>query len=48
VDEDRQDPPDLSALADRAGRLAGALVGAGLGHGDRILWLGQNRFGFWS
>jgi len=31
-------------LADRAGRLAGALVGAGVGQGDRILWLGQNSF----
>jgi long-chain acyl-CoA synthetase len=31
-------------LADRVQRLAGALAGAGVGVGDRVLWLGQNSF----
>jgi acyl-CoA synthetase (AMP-forming)/AMP-acid ligase II len=31
-------------LDDRASRLANALAAAGVGHGDRILWLGQNSF----
>ena len=29
---------------DRTNRLANALAAAGVGHGDRILWLGQNSF----
>jgi len=29
---------------DRVNRLANALLGAGVGEGDRILWLGQNSF----
>ncbi|MDB5393864.1 MAG: hypothetical protein JWM91_1370 [Rhodospirillales bacterium] len=44
VDEDgriRLTYPELDARVDR---LAGALIGAGLGAGDRILWLGQNSF----
>ena len=44
VDEDgrvRLTYPELDA---RVCRLAGALIGAGLGAGDRILWLGQNSF----
>src|SRR2546429_5367185 len=31
-------------LDDRSNRLANALAAAGVGHGDRILWLGQNSF----
>jgi acyl-CoA synthetase (AMP-forming)/AMP-acid ligase II len=31
-------------LDDRSNRLANALVAGGVGHGDRILWLGQNSF----
>lgn len=31
-------------LDDRVNRLAGALAGAGVAEGDRILWLGQNSF----
>ena len=31
-------------LDERANRLASALAAAGVGHGDRILWLGQNSF----
>jgi acyl-CoA synthetase (AMP-forming)/AMP-acid ligase II len=31
-------------LDDRSNRLASALAAAGVGHGDRILWLGQNSF----
>src|SRR2546429_7380331 len=31
-----------SELDDRSNRLANALAAAGVGHGDRILWLGQN------
>ena len=31
-------------LDERANRLANALAAAGMGHGDRILWLGQNSF----
>ncbi|HKF92378.1 MAG TPA: AMP-binding protein, partial [Acidimicrobiia bacterium] len=31
-------------LDDRTNRLANALAAAGVGHGDRILWLGQNSF----
>ncbi len=31
-------------LDDRANRLANALAAAGVGHGDRVLWLGQNSF----
>ena len=31
-------------LDDRASRLANALAAGGVGHGDRILWLGQNSF----
>ena len=33
-----------SELDDRTNRLANALAAAGVGHGDRILWLGQNSF----
>ncbi|HKY92865.1 MAG TPA: AMP-binding protein [Nevskiaceae bacterium] len=29
---------------DRVGRLASALAASGIGHGDRVLWLGQNSF----
>src|SRR2546423_3787801 len=29
---------------DRANRLANAFAAAGVGHGDRIVWLGQNSF----
>ena len=31
-------------LDDRTNRFANALAAAGVGHGDRILWLGQNSF----
>src|SRR5262249_61452192 len=31
-------------LDDRSNRLANAFAAAGVGHGDRILWLGQNSF----
>jgi acyl-CoA synthetase (AMP-forming)/AMP-acid ligase II len=31
-------------LDDRTNQLANALAAAGVGHGDRILWLGQNSF----
>ena len=31
-------------LDDRTNRLANALAADGVGHGDRILWLGQNSF----
>jgi len=31
-------------LDERVNRLAGALAGAGVGPGDRVLWLGQNSF----
>ncbi|BDH09658.1 AMP-binding protein [Streptomyces hygroscopicus] len=31
-------------LDDRVNRLAGSLAAAGLGRGDRIMWLGQNSF----
>jgi acyl-CoA synthetase (AMP-forming)/AMP-acid ligase II len=31
-------------LDDRTNRLANALAAAGVGHGDRILWVGQNSF----
>src|SRR5438477_9943955 len=31
-------------LDDRSNRLANALAAAGVSHGDRILWLGQNSF----
>jgi acyl-CoA synthetase (AMP-forming)/AMP-acid ligase II len=44
VDEDGRIRLTYPQLADRAGRLAGALVGIGVGQGDRILWLGQNSF----
>ncbi len=33
---------DFPALDGRVNRLANALVGAGVGEGDRLLWLGQN------
>ena len=44
VDEDGKIRLTYPQLADRAGRLAGALFGIGVGQGDRILWLGQNSF----
>jgi acyl-CoA synthetase (AMP-forming)/AMP-acid ligase II len=44
VDEDGKIRLIYPELADRTGRLVGALVGAGIGQGDRILWLGQNSF----
>jgi acyl-CoA synthetase (AMP-forming)/AMP-acid ligase II len=31
-----------AVLADRIGRLAAVIEGLGVGHGDRVLWLGQN------
>jgi acyl-CoA synthetase (AMP-forming)/AMP-acid ligase II len=34
----------FAGLHDRVERLAGALTDAGVGRGDRILWLGQNSF----
>jgi acyl-CoA synthetase (AMP-forming)/AMP-acid ligase II len=37
-----QDRHDYRTLRDRVLRLAGALEAAGVGPGDRILWLGQN------
>ena len=33
---------DYAALDERVNRLANALLGAGVGAGDRLLWLGQN------
>ncbi len=44
VDEDGSIRLTYPAFAVRVDRLAGALIGAGLGSGDRILWLGQNSF----
>ncbi len=35
---------NYAELDDRSNRLANALAAAGVGHGDRILWLGQNSF----
>jgi long-chain acyl-CoA synthetase len=54
--EHRRSRPDRSAVVDgditltyrqldeRANKLATAMLGYGLGHGDRIAWLGQNSF----
>ncbi len=44
VDEDGRVRLTYPQLARRIDRLAGALIGAGIGPGDRILWLGQNSF----
>jgi acyl-CoA synthetase (AMP-forming)/AMP-acid ligase II len=44
VDEDGRIRLTYPELDTRVDRLAGALIGAGLGAGDRILWLGQNSF----
>ena len=44
VDEDGKIRLTYPQLAARAGGLAAALVGIGVGQGDRILWLGQNSF----
>ena len=44
VDEDGNLRLTYPEIGTRADRLAGALIGAGLGAGDRILWLGQNSF----
>lgn len=35
-------------LDERTNRLANALTGAGVGPGDRVLWLGQNSFRIWE
>jgi acyl-CoA synthetase (AMP-forming)/AMP-acid ligase II len=42
VDGDRR--LTYAELHDRVERLAGALAAAGVGRGDRVLWLGQNSF----
>jgi acyl-CoA synthetase (AMP-forming)/AMP-acid ligase II len=44
VDDDGAIRLTYPALVDRVDRLTGALIGAGIGLGDRILWLGQNSF----
>lgn len=44
VDEDGRIRLTYPELDTRVGWLTGALIGAGLGPGDRILWLGQNSF----
>jgi long-chain acyl-CoA synthetase len=44
VDEDGRVRLTYPELAARTDRLAGALIGAGITAGDRILWLGQNSF----
>ena len=60
IREHRRSFPDGVALVDgdvrltwpqldeRTNRLAGALADAGVGPGDRILWLGQNSFRIWE
>lgn len=60
IREHRRSYPDAIALVDgevrltwpeldeRTNRLADALTGAGIGPGDRILWLGQNSFRIWE
>ncbi|WP_069767250.1 AMP-binding protein [Streptomyces sp. LUP30] len=60
IREHRRSFPDRVALVDgdvrltwpqldeRTNRLAGALADAGVGSGDRILWLGQNSFRIWE
>lgn len=60
IREHRRSFPDGVALVDgdvrltwpqldeRTNRLAGALAEAGVGSGDRILWLGQNSFRIWE
>ncbi|WP_033318305.1 AMP-binding protein [Streptomyces yerevanensis] len=60
IREHRHSYPDAVALVDgevrltwpeldeRTNRLADALTGAGVGPGDRILWLGQNSFRIWE
>ncbi len=44
VDEDGAVRLTYPAFADRIDRLTGALIGAGVGQGERVLWLGQNSF----
>jgi long-chain acyl-CoA synthetase len=44
VDEDGKVRLTYPALAERVDRLTGALTQAGIGEGERILWLGQNSF----
>lgn len=60
IREHRRSYPDGVALVDgdirltwpqldeRTNRLANALTEAGVGPGDRILWLGQNSFRIWE
>jgi acyl-CoA synthetase (AMP-forming)/AMP-acid ligase II len=43
-DFDRDVRLSFAQLDDRVNRLCGALTAAGVGGGDRILWLGQNSF----